>query len=103
MQPLTLHPNTILRRTDRVQFARLDDEMLAIDAQEGYCYSLNATAIKVWELLAIPTSLASLCEQLSAAYGVDYATCAQDVTELLQELKEAKLLQVQDEPSPQTA
>lgn len=94
-----MQSNTILQRTDKVQFAQLDDEMLAIDEEAGYCYSLNVTAIKIWELLATPTSFASLCEQLSASYRVDYDTCAHDVGELLAELEQAKLLQVGDEAS----
>lgn len=94
-----MQPNTILRRTDKVQFARLDDEMLAIDAQANLCYSLNETAIKVWELLETPISLQSLCEQVGGAYDVDASTCAQDVTELLEGLKEAGLLEICDEAS----
>ena len=74
--------------------------MLAIDAQAGFCYGLNPTAGKIWELLETPTSLAALCEQLSQLYAVDAPTCRSDTAELLEEMRTAGLVQIRHaEPS----
>jgi hypothetical protein len=54
-------------------FSQLDDELLAIDAQAGYCYSLNETAGRVWDLIATPMSLDAICAQLLMALGGRYA------------------------------
>jgi hypothetical protein len=89
-----LENNTLVRRGKDVPFSQLDDELLAIDAQAGYCYSLNATAGHVWELIATPISLDAICAQLRREYTVDEQTCRREVTTLLQGLCDAGLVQV---------
>jgi len=39
-----IHSGSIVQRAKEVLFSRLDDELLAIDAQAGFCYALNETA-----------------------------------------------------------
>lgn len=85
---------TIIRRGKDIPFSQLDDELLALDAQAGYCYSLNETAGRVWDLIAAPTSLEAICAQLRREYAVDELTCRRQVTALLQGLCDAGLVQV---------
>ena len=40
-QHINIHPDHIVQRAKEVLFSRLDDELLAIDAQAGFCYALN--------------------------------------------------------------
>ena len=86
--------HTIIQRGRDIPFSQLDDELLAIDAQAGYCYSLNETAGRVWELIATPMSLEAICVQLQREYSVDEQTCRREVTALLQGLSDAKLVQM---------
>jgi hypothetical protein len=86
--------NTILKRGKDIPFSQLDDELLAIDAQAGYCYSLNETAGRVWDLIVAPISLEAICAQLRREYAVDEATCHREVTALLQGLCDAGLVQL---------
>jgi hypothetical protein len=89
-----IESTTIVRRGKDIPFSQLDDELLAIDAQAGYCYSLNETAGRVWDLLATPISLDAICAQLRREYAVDEQTCRREVTTLLQGLCDAGLVQV---------
>lgn len=89
-----IESTSILQRGKDIPFSQLDDELLAIDAQAGYCYSLNETAGRVWDLLATPMSLEAICAQLRRVYVVDEQTCRREVTALLQGLCDAGLVQV---------
>jgi hypothetical protein len=91
---LEIAPAALLRREKDIPFSQLDDELLAIDAQAGYCYSLNPTAGRVWELIAMPMTLDALCAQLRREYAVDEPTCRREVTALLQGLCDAGLVQM---------
>ena len=81
-----IDPNSIVKRAKDVPFSRLDDEMLAIDSQAGYCYSLNKTAGRIWELIAAPVSVKDLCAALQKEFDVDEETCRNEVVSLLREL-----------------
>lgn len=89
-----IHPDSIVRRLKDVLFSQLDDEFLAIDAQAGYCYSLNETAGRVWDRIAVPISIQEICMSLREEYAVDEATCREDVVNLLKGLRDAGLVQV---------
>lgn len=91
---IRIEPTTIVRRGKDIPFSQLDDELLAIDAQAGYCYSLNETAGRVWDLIATPLSLDAICAQLQREYTVDEATCERETITLLQGLCDAGLVQV---------
>ncbi len=88
--------NSIVSRAVEAQFKQLDDELLAIDEQAGFLYSMNETASRVWELIAQPSAVSNVCSHLRRTFAVDKATCQREVLVLLQELHEAGLVQVND-------
>lgn len=83
-------------RLPSTQFSRLDDAYLAIDAQQGYCYSLNTTAGRVWELADQPVTIEGLCRQLQGEYAVGEEECRREVLALLSSLQQAGLVQIID-------
>ncbi|MBM3333431.1 PqqD family protein [Candidatus Sumerlaeota bacterium] len=89
-----IDPSAIVQRGRDIPFSQLDDELLAVDAQAGYCYSLNETAGRVWDLIATPTPVSAVCEQLRGQYAVGEAICQREVVQLLQGLCDAGLVQV---------
>jgi hypothetical protein len=93
---IRLESHTSVQRSKEIPFSQLDDELLAIDADAGYCYALNETAGRVWELIASPITIDAVCAQLGKEYTVDEATCLREVLVLLQRLCNAGLAQVQD-------
>lgn len=84
----------IISSNPEIVFSPLDDEMLAMDERAGYCYSLNVSAARIWELVATPTSVASICSALCTEFSVDPDTCQRDVSELLHEMLAAGLIRV---------
>lgn len=83
-----------VKRTDRVPFTRLDHELLAIDAQAGHLYSLNATGGRIWDALTGPMTIGELVDRLIATFDVDRATCERDVLALLGRLRDAGFVAV---------
>lgn len=70
--------------------------MLAIDAKAGYCYSMNESALRVWDLIADPTPVDGVCARLLREYAVEPDVCRREVIELLQNLLDAGLVRVED-------
>lgn len=93
MEP-ALTRSTVVKRGRDIPFSQLDHELLAIDSQAGFCYSLNETAGRVWGLLEEPSTIEALCDRLRLQYAVDEATCLCEVTELLRGMCEAKLVEI---------
>ena len=91
-----LNAGSLVSSNKEIVFSRLDDDLLAMDERAGYCYSLNVSAARVWELIRIPTSVEYLCLTLCSEFQVDPETCLRDVTELLAELREAGLIKISD-------
>jgi predicted DNA-binding transcriptional regulator YafY len=86
--------SSLVQRTSNTDFSQLDGAYLAIDTQRGYCYSLNATGGRIWEMLVKPIRLSEICATLQTQYAVEEKTCRQEILALVATLKEAGLLQV---------
>lgn len=91
-----IQSNSVFQRVKDIPFSQLDDELLAIDAQAGYVYSLSESAGRVWDLIATPISLDVIVSQLQKEFNVDEQTCVRDVSQLLQDLRDAGLVQAID-------
>lgn len=85
---------TIIQRNSAILFSKLDDEYLALDAEAGFCYSLNTVSGRIWKLIEQPTTFGGLCAQLQQEYTVDEVTCRRDVDEVLTGLAEAGLVSI---------
>lgn len=99
MKTMQMHSGSIVSRTADILFTKLDDDMLALDEQREYCYALNESAGRVWELIGTPTSVSAICVRLCQEFAVDEETCVREVLQLLQGLHEAGLVQVNDAAS----
>jgi len=93
---IQIHSGSLVGRAKDIPFTKLDDELLAIDPQGGYCYSLNDSAGRVWDLIASTTAVEAVCAQLCLEYAVDAAVCLNEVIKFLQDLHNAGLVSVQD-------
>ena len=96
MTSTKIHAGSIVRRTADMPFSNVDDELLAIDEQAGYLYSLNEPAGRLWELIGEPTAVSAVCARLRQEFAVDQETCLREALQLLQGLHEAGLVQVED-------
>jgi hypothetical protein len=86
--------HTVIQRARDVAFSQLDDELLAIDVDQGHLYSMNETAGDVWAAISEPIAVDTLCAGLTARYAIDADTCRRDVVNLLEWLREAGLVVV---------
>lgn len=86
--------HTVIQRVRDVAFSQLDDELLAIDVDHGFLFSMNETAGQVWGAISEPIAVDALCDRLTARYAVDADTCRRDVLGLLEWLREAGLVTV---------
>ena len=93
-------PGSVIQRTKDILFDRIDDELLAIDAPAGYCYSLNESASRAWELISLPMRVEAVCLRLIEEFDIDKAACERDIIELFERLNEAGLIRISDETTP---
>lgn len=91
---------SVITRKSDIVFTSLDDELLAIDSQAGYCYSMNDIAGEVWEMLSEPTTLKALVSRLCDEFEVDGETCRREIGTLLDNFLEAGLIEVDSEQPP---
>ncbi len=88
--------DTIVHRVDRLPFTQLDDDLLALDADRGYVFSMNATSAEIWALFREPTAVKDACAALMREYSIDESTCRRDVLALLEQLRDAGLVEIHD-------
>jgi hypothetical protein len=97
MKPKKIGPDSLVQRAKDILFNRIDDELLAIDAKAGYCYSLNESASRAWELISSPTRIETVCRRLIEEFDIDKDSCERDIIDLFERLNEAGLLRIKDE------
>ncbi len=93
---MLINLQSTVNRAKDILFSQLDDEMLAIDAQSGYCYSMNESAWRVWSILAEPATVSAVCAQLRKEFAVPPDVCERDVLRLLQDLHNAGLVNIKE-------
>lgn len=72
----------------------VDGELIGMSVEQGACYGLNAVGTRIWELLAEPRSIDSLCDQLTSEYDVEAGDCLSDVLDLAENLRAEGLVTV---------
>ena len=89
------NPNFTLVRCKDIVCSDIDGEIIMLSVENGKYYSLDAVGSQIWHLLAQPIKLSTLCSHLTDMFDVDRETCTNDVSELLTELANEKLISVQ--------
>lgn len=82
----------LIRRTGNLMESAIDDDLVALDIDQGSCFGFNAMAHRIWRMLDEPMHLSDLRERLLATYDVDPQTCDRDLRELLATLEENRLI-----------
>lgn len=81
-------------RNGEAVFARIDGEVVALNAAKGECYGLDAIGSEIWDLIEPPAAIGGVCETLLQRYNIDPATCRAQVLDLLEDLRAEGLLVV---------
>jgi hypothetical protein len=88
----------LVRRNTAALTAEIDGEAVALDVARGVCYGMDPVAARIWGLLESPSTIAAVCDSLTALYEVDGETCRREVLDLLEDLKAADLITVESAP-----
>jgi coenzyme PQQ synthesis protein D (PqqD) len=95
---MSLGPKSRIVRRETVPQARLsDDNIVLLNAERGNYYSLDHTGLRIWELLAVETTVTELCERLSYEYDVVTGDCLADTMSFCQRLRDENLIICLDE------
>lgn len=84
----------VVRNDNELLTVEVDGELIGMSVERGACYGLNSVGTRIWELLAEPRSIASLCEQLTGEYEVEQDACLREVLDLVEELRAEGLVSV---------
>ena len=84
----------LIRNDDELLTTVVDGELIGMSVEQGACYGLNEVATRIWELLAEPRSVDSLCQQLTSEYDVDASQCLREVLDLVEDLRAEGLVNV---------
>lgn len=71
------------RRAKKLLEADFDEELVALDPQQGNCFGFNAVATSVWRKLESPKSFDQLRDELIEEYDVRPDQCASELRGLL--------------------
>lgn len=82
----------MLLRNGVVLWRELDGEAILLDPQEGCSYNLNRVGTFIWKLLDGARDIEGIAAALCEAYEVDFSQALHDVEQLVNELREHKLL-----------
>lgn len=74
----------------------INDETVLLDIESGSYFSLNITGNSIWSLIEEPITFADLCHKLQKEYNVSIEECRSNVSELLNELLEKRLIELHD-------
>lgn len=85
-------PELLYARAAPLHEAEVDEEIVALDSQQGDVFGFNRVASDVWRLLEEPKSFDQLCRELQELYDVAPDRCAEDTRDLLKEMTEMKLV-----------
>ncbi len=94
--PTPLDGSTMLRAADDVLRRSAGVETVLLDLDSEEFYGLDGVGARVFDLLEQPSRLDDVIDTVLAEYDVDRKTLATDVTALVAELLEKKLLVIDD-------
>jgi coenzyme PQQ synthesis protein D (PqqD) len=77
---------TLSRNGDILHAPVGTEEAVMMSVTAGRYYSLNAVALRIWELLETPKTVALLCSQIEEEFEVDAQVCEVEVLKFVQDL-----------------
>jgi hypothetical protein len=90
MNALTL--DTVVVRGNRHIETEADSQVFMMRLDEGKYFALDASARRVWQLVAEPVSLGNVVTTLMGEYEVEFAQCQRDVLKFAETLLRSGLI-----------
>ena len=86
--------DAIVRRSEVLVSTSLGDDVVMMDIDNGAYYGLARVAARIWELLAEPISVRSICETLVNEYDVEPDCCQREVVAFLDSLRQNAIVEI---------
>lgn len=81
-------------RNSKLIGVKVDDDLVMMDADQGYYFSLNAVGASLWHLLETPKTTHELTTALKESYDVSEEQCQKDVLPFLEKMLSVKLIEL---------
>ena len=81
------------RRSVELLEADINDELVALEPDQGRCFGFKSVAKDVWRKLERPRSFEELRQELLSEYDVAEDQCDRELRELLEDMAKAKLIE----------
>jgi hypothetical protein len=88
--PVTLE--TVITHAPGVFRGKLDGTLLLAARRGGQGHCMDPVGVAIWENLAAPCPINSLCDLLCARYEVDRVECERDVMEFVIDLLDREMV-----------
>ena len=86
--------DTVVAQTEGIFSSELDGETVLMSLTQAAYFGLDSTGQVIWNMIAEPSRVGDLCDQLAADYNVDRATIEVDVFDFLNELNKEGLIRI---------
>jgi hypothetical protein len=83
----------IYKRSAELLEADINDELVALEPNQGACFGFNAVARDVWRKLEQPLSFDQLRGELLAEYDVSEQECTEDLRNVLSDMRRLNLIE----------
>jgi hypothetical protein len=90
--------STVVAAGDQVS-SDLGGEVAILDLRAGMYYGLDDVGARVWQLLQEPTVVGDIQATIAQEYEVEPTRARDDVLALLENMVDAGLIEVENEPS----
>lgn len=97
MDELNITASTTFKRNETdFLFAEVDDETVLMDINSSVYLGLNKVSTDLWQMLVNETSFETIIANLLEKYEIDKASCESEVTVVLQQMFNNKILLLVD-------
>lgn len=81
------------KRSAQALHSEVGGDVVALHIDRGQCYGMENVTADVWRLLAEPSDLDTICDQLQQKYDVDPEACRSDIATLLVQMQSEGLIE----------
>ena len=75
---------------------KLDNEAVVLNLEDGIYYGLNSVASRVWAMIQEPRTVREIRDSLLSEYEIEESICTRDLFDLLGQLRQWKLIELND-------
>lgn len=88
--------STVVVRSVEPVDAEVDGAVVMMSLRRGNYYGLDGVGSRIWQLLAEPIDVGSLCDALRREFNVEADECERDVVDFLETLEREGLVEIRD-------